>query len=111
MPYIDITRAVLSVLAQEYPARVSVRALEREVSCDHRALQRHLRLLDATGTITARAVYSDESGGEEVLDAMLTDVAMDLLRKNPPRFSEFRPAASGAAVHGSRSLQAPPLPN
>ncbi len=80
----DVTRAVLMALAQEYPASVGAATLERLVSCEHGALQRHLRLLEATGAVYAKE--SPERRGE-VVAATITETALGVLRKHPKAFA------------------------
>ena len=100
METVDVTRAVLMVLAQEYPSSVGTLALERLVSCERGALQRHLRLLEATG-----AVYAKESpeSGREVVAATITESALGVLRKHPKAFAREGWAHERQA--GSRGIE------
>ena len=84
MESVDVTRAVLMVLAQEYPSSVGTPTLERLVSCERDALQRHLRLLEATGAVYARESAGD---GREVVAATITESALGVLRKHPKAFA------------------------
>ena len=85
MERVDVTRAVLMVLAKEYPSPVRASALEDLVSCEGAALQRHLRLLEATG-----AVLAHEMAANEFVSATITESALGVMRRHPGAFGEAR---------------------
>jgi hypothetical protein len=66
---VDVTRAILSALADVHPRGLPPDVLASMVSCEHAALQGQLRLLNQTGAVVAQP-------GE----VRLTDAAIEMMR-------------------------------
>ena len=66
---VDVTRAILSALADVHPRGLPPDVLASMVSCEQEALQGQLRLLNQTGAVVAQT-------GE----VRLTDAAIEMMR-------------------------------
>jgi hypothetical protein len=69
---VDVTRAILQALADVHPRGIHAEALACLVHCEHQALRKELRLLDATGAIHC---------GPDTAEVRITEPAIAMLRR------------------------------
>lgn len=77
----NLTRAVLSALADAYPTAISFHTLALKVRCEPEALHKHLWLLHDMGAVQAHG------HGSVLESARITDAGLSLVRRNPEPFS------------------------
>jgi hypothetical protein len=70
--HVDVTRAILQALADIHPRGIHAEALACIVQCEHLALRKELRLLDATGAVRC---------APDMAEVSITEPAIAMLRR------------------------------